>query len=1073
MIEDYFERMRKELERAYAYAEEARKKGYDPKEEVEIRITRDVASRVEGLLEIEGIADAIRNMEKAGLNREKIAFEITKEIARGELIKGSREELLDKAVRVGTAILTEGVLVAPTEGIAKVSINNYNGKDYVAVYYAGPIRSAGGTVAALTVILADLARRELNIEAFKPDANEIKRVLEEIQLYDKAAARLQYFPPESHIEEVLKNSPVCIDGEPTEEVEVSVNRDHPRIKTNRVRSGVALVICEGLLQKASKVAKYAKMLSLKEWMFIKELTPVKKAEDKGAVYLDGLVIGRPVFSYPSRRGGFRVRYGRTFTTGIMGKNLHPATMVLSGNFLAYGTQLKLEKPGKGAVVASCTDIEGPIVKLKDGSVEKITTYERALEVKDDVVEIIHLGDLLISFGDFLKSNSPLLPPGYVEEIWRAEVKKAGLDIGEPASVEEAFELSKKHNIALHPIALPYWTELKKEQLLELYDYVSGSMEAIKKGKRLLELLGLEHKVVEGVVKLSKESKEILERTLLCASREELAKTIEEKDNILEVLSSISGVEIKDKGGSYVGGRMGRPEKAKLREMEGKPHVLFPTGQPQRSLSKLYNTLKVKKMERLNTVEAMTYYCKKCKKEVPYLLCPLCKSMSVPLEVKKMDLPFVEMYDKCRELIGSQHEIKGVKGLMSRMKMSERLEKGFLRAKHNLYVFRDGTVRFDATDVPLTHFYAKDIGVPIEKLRELGYTKDVYGEELVSGEQIVELYPQDILVSEGMVESLINAAKFIDEMLVKLYGMEPYYNIEDKEGLIGKLVISLSPHTSAGNLARIIGFTQARVGYAHPYLICARRRNADGDEDAIMLLLDGLINFSKEYLYVSRGGTMDSPLILNAKINPKEVDDEVHVMEIVSEYPYELYEKAWKGEMAYNVKMELVESLLDKENPYQGIGFTHKGAYLQLGPLQSTYTRLKSIPEKIEAEVDVMRKIRAVDLQDGMEKVILSHFIPDIYGNLRKFSRQKFRCTHCNEKYDRPPLRGKCLKCNGELTLTIHKGGIEKYLGRAIELADRFSLPNYLKQRLKLVEEEIASVFEDERVQQKGLVDFFS
>ena len=45
--------------------------------------------------------------------------------------------------------------------------------------------------------------------------------------------------------------------------------------------------------------------------------------------------------------------------------------------------------------------------------------------------------------------------------------------------------------------------------------------------------------------------------------------------VTEALSRLSGVQIKDKAPTYVGGRMGRPEKAKRREMKPLVHVLFP------------------------------------------------------------------------------------------------------------------------------------------------------------------------------------------------------------------------------------------------------------------------------------------------------------------------------------------------------------------------------------------------------------------------------------------------------------------------------------------------------------------
>jgi DNA polymerase II large subunit len=58
----------------------------------------------------------------------------------------SIEEALDQAMGTGLAILTEteGVLVAPLEGIAEIRLGkNKDGSDYVDLYFSGP--SAGGT----------------------------------------------------------------------------------------------------------------------------------------------------------------------------------------------------------------------------------------------------------------------------------------------------------------------------------------------------------------------------------------------------------------------------------------------------------------------------------------------------------------------------------------------------------------------------------------------------------------------------------------------------------------------------------------------------------------------------------------------------------------------------------------------------------------------------------------------------------------------------------------------------------------------------------------------------------------
>ena len=46
------------------------------------------------------------------------------------------------------------------------------------------------------------------------------------------------------------------------------------------------------------------------------------------------------------------------------------------------------------------------------------------EVKGKIQKILFLGDILISFGDFLYSNKALPPSGYVEEWWAKDVDKA-------------------------------------------------------------------------------------------------------------------------------------------------------------------------------------------------------------------------------------------------------------------------------------------------------------------------------------------------------------------------------------------------------------------------------------------------------------------------------------------------------------------------------------------------------------------------------------------------------------------------------------------------------------------------
>ena len=60
---------------------------------------------------------------------------------------------------------------------------------------------------------------------------------------------------------------------------------------------------------------------------------------------------------------------------------------------------------------------------------------------------------------------------------------------------------------------------------------------------------------------------------------------------------------------------------------------------------------------------------------------------------------------------------------------------------------------------------------------------------------------------------------------------------------------MAPHNCAGVICRIIGFSQAQGLYASPYMHAAIRRDCDGDELAVMLLLDVLLIFLENFFQV--------------------------------------------------------------------------------------------------------------------------------------------------------------------------------------------------------------------------------
>jgi len=104
-----------ELHRAIAIAKEARLRGLDPTLDVEIPIANDLADRVEVLVGIKGVAARIRELEQQ-MSREEVALRIGDDFVARKFGEKDTMEILDHAIRTAMALLTEGVVAAPTEG---------------------------------------------------------------------------------------------------------------------------------------------------------------------------------------------------------------------------------------------------------------------------------------------------------------------------------------------------------------------------------------------------------------------------------------------------------------------------------------------------------------------------------------------------------------------------------------------------------------------------------------------------------------------------------------------------------------------------------------------------------------------------------------------------------------------------------------------------------------------------------------------------------------------------------------------------------------------------------------------
>ncbi|MGB9951849.1 DNA-directed DNA polymerase II large subunit [Haloarcula marismortui] len=1388
--EQYFETLETQLEAAFDVAERAKERGGDPKPEVEIPTARDMADRVENILGIDGVAERVRELE-GQMSREEAALELVEDFVEGTVGDyDSREGKVEGAVRTAVALLTEGVVAAPIEGIDRVELlENDDGTEFINVYYAGPIRSAGGTAQALSVLVADYARALLGIDQYKAREEEIGRYAEEIDLYDKDTG-LQYSPKEKETKFIAEHMPIMLDGEATGDEEVSGYRDLERVDSNSPRGGMCLVLAEGIALKAPKIQRYTRNLDEVDWPWLQDLidgTIGKDEADEGEEgedangddagdgsdddrdeadeqagpprvdpadkYLRDLIAGRPVFSHPSKAGGFRLRYGRARNHGFATAGVHPATMHLVDDFLATGTQIKTERPGKAAGVVPVDTIEGPTVRLANGDVRRIDDAEEALAVRNGVEKILDLGEYLVNYGEFVENNHPLAPASYTVEWWEQDLAAAGadvqamqdsphIDLADP-SAEEAIEWATDYDAPLHPKYTYLWHDVSVDQVCALADAVEDAHVAQADGayadpemdgtagdaysdagalvlprsdtvQQTLEHLLVEHTQDEDTITVTDWVPLVrtlgftrsLERDWTPSDLSEHARTYGESEsvdaigvsedtepevgqNAIDAVNEIAPFQVRERAPTRIGNRMGRPEKSERRDLSPAVHTLSPIGEAggaQRDVAKATKhadgmsdtpgQVEVEVARRRcpecgtethqagcpdcgGTTEPV-YVCPDCEAEVERdesgrAECARCETLASPTQYKVLDLQ--EAYRDALQNVGEREtafeQLKAVKGLTSEEKVPEPMEKGILRAKHDVSAFKDGTVRYDMTDLPVTAVRASELDVSAERLRGLGYEEDIHGDPLTHDDQLVELKVQDIVLSDGAAEHMLQTARFVDDLLEQYYGLERFYEFDDREDLVGELVFGMAPHTSAATVGRVVGFTSAAVGYAHPYFHAAKRRNCfhpdtrlwyedenddweygtieelvedrledpeeddfgtlveeldgtltvsslgedgpcrrpvdavskhpapdhlveisvgdrtlrvtpdhtmlradsdgieevpasgltagdelpaydggetttmtargeastaatdgaaptdtvetveyvesdvdsvycltvadthrvavegtyvgqcDGDEDCVMLLMDGLLNFSKSYLPNQRGGQMDAPLVMSSRIDPSEIDDEAHNMDIMDAYPREFYEatREMKDPTEVEDVMKIAEETLGTDREYTEFRHTHDTTNIAAGPDLSAYKTLGSMEDKMDAQLEISRKLRAVVESDVAERIIEYHFLPDLIGNLRAFSRQEVRCLDCGESFRRAPLTGDCRECGGRVNLTVHEGSVNKYIDTAIRVADEFGARDYTKQRLKILERKIESVFENDHNKQSGIADF--
>src|SRR3989344_7389274 len=154
-MKEYFSCLDSDVEKCYSLADKARSLGYDPDKHVSILLADNLAGRVEGLISSvapqiknSGLKERIQELEKMyGLQDWRVGMIIALEVAQERFCSFDNKLFaLETGIRAGFAYITVGVVSSPLEGFVRLELKKRkDGKDYFALFFSGPIRSAGTT----------------------------------------------------------------------------------------------------------------------------------------------------------------------------------------------------------------------------------------------------------------------------------------------------------------------------------------------------------------------------------------------------------------------------------------------------------------------------------------------------------------------------------------------------------------------------------------------------------------------------------------------------------------------------------------------------------------------------------------------------------------------------------------------------------------------------------------------------------------------------------------------------------------------------------------------------------------
>ena len=1084
-FQEYIQNLKDVLEIQVQIAKKARARRFDPQAFIESILTFSTKAKIAAILKIPKLEEYLPpnlSLHEAPL---LLAADIAKQIVNGRFLKDSRENLILLALHSALVVLSQGLISVPHESIPKISIVSKS--NHLAIYFSNTIRYATGEIIGLVILIADYIRHVLHLNRFNPSPELVNRYVEELEIYFTMNDRSWDLQRRDLIHFLVQNIGVEVSGEAYERIEVKKYRNLPNM-TNRLRMGMCVAF-DKVIENINLIAHIRLTSGIPEWDWL--VPPVKGIRREKHEFGRGEVRGtQPLLSRSRKPGGFRLRYGYSRNTGQGAAGIHPGTMYLS-KMLSPGTNIRIDIMERSLTVFPVSSLLGPLVELKDGSSERIDTLKRIREIENDIVQIWEMGDILLSPDD-IPTTETIELSAWTEEWWSQEIKSKisskfrSLEntaiilrispekledlLNEPTryypSPEIALNLSKMTEVPIHPYYSFNWNEIAISDLIRLIQKINSSINDLLPNdedlKIILRQLGAPFVIDNGNIHSERFQPFIHS---LRGKHEEIHEVLSSStsESIEDLVIQLIKIPIRSLCHRRIGLKIIRVEKADPRHINPPAHILFPIGShggSQRNLLKIKGfNINIQVSERYCTTcgeSTFFIFCPKCFQETKqhYVCkqghvsetrnCIECGQYAFPARIKPVDIEGLIRSGVKKTGYNDLKKIKGVSFLNNKNRIPEHVIKGILRVKHNLFVYKDGTSRFDLTNAHLTHFTPKEVHTSVEDLLRLGYAHDVYGNDLIQDDQLIEINPYDVIVSKTACEFLVRLSKYVDDELTFLYEQPPYYRINSLKDVIGSLIVGISPFSMVGVIGRIIGYTDNNVNYAHPVWHIVKTRNCNGDIDSITLLLDVFLNFSMEFIPSLRGGTMDVPAIIN-------LSDQWDETSIYASYDSVLMNLSFYRNLINSpLKEELLCYKLSYLTPHLPVSHTIDNVSRFNFDNQFRESKIVS---KIETELRVLSHIRGVKEGEFVDNILVNDFLPKISTSMTRFFLQPVRCNTCNTTFRRIPLSN-CPVCHRQtIGLTLSEGWVLRYLQLVNQLKEQYNseISEYCHSWVQLVE----------------------